>query len=98
MKAKIYVVLEDYDNGESYEDHQCVYRSFVDVAGTNDAARKIIQDTILEMQKDDWYNDPGKIDENSIPGRVVFLRLGLSCGVIERTEFYIEEKEVTIPD
>lgn len=98
MKAKIYVVLEDYDNGERYEEHQCVYRSFVDVAGTNDAARQIIQDKIFEMQKDDWYEDPGKIYENSISGRVVFTRLGFSAGVIERTEFYIEEKEVIIPD
>lgn len=98
MKAKIYVILKDYDNGDSYEEHQCDYRSFVGLAGTDDAARQIIQDTIIEMQKDDWYDDPGKIDENSISGRVVFMRLGFGVGVIERTEFYIEEKEVEIPD
>ena len=96
MKAKIYVVLEDYDNGESYEEWYSANRTFVAVAGTEDTARQAIQDVILEMQKDDWYDDPGKISEDHERGRIVFERPS-GCHV-EKSEFYWIEKEVEIPD
>ena len=100
MKAKIYVVLEDYDNGESYEDWYSSHREFVNAVGTEEAARQLIRDEISEREKEakeyGWYEGPAKVEEDHEKGRTV-LELPSGCHV-EKYEYYIEEKEVTIPD
>ena len=99
MKAKIYVVLEDYDNGESYEENYRSYRAFIDVAGTIENARRIVQDRILDI-----FYDPYQADGNMIVKQVgdmdnVTIEQPIyDGGNVSITRFYIEEKEVTIPD
>ena len=39
ITAKVYVLLEDYDNGESWEDHYYYHGQFAGVFPTEDAAK-----------------------------------------------------------
>lgn len=99
MKSKIYVVLEDYDNGESYDEAYSSYRTFIDVAGTIEKARRMVQYRILDI-----FYDPYQADGNMIVKQVgdmddVTIEQPIyDGGEVSTTRFYIEEKEVEIPD
>ena len=100
MKAKIYVVLEDYDNGEDYEDRVVSYREFIDIAGTINEARMKIQDLVSKILHDSkgFKLVPSEEGEENCTEIRRPSKYSSSEQDDETITFYIEEKEVEISD
>ena len=99
MKAKIYVVLRDYDNGEDYEDRYTVNREFVAVSGSKEEAHKAIWAQVSAITEPyDQDNEDDYLIAGGHKANKVTVEEKTFYNVTATTEFYIEEKEVEIPD
>lgn len=83
MRTKVYIVLEDFDNGLEYEDSISWNERFVGIAQTKDEAREIIMKSIDKYQHIEC-------DE----GDTIVVLQHFRELYVEKTTYYIREYEL----
>lgn len=102
MKIKIYVVLEDYNNGASYEEERSHYGKYINTYPTQQEAYEAICDLREEQneeakEEEDFYMPPTPMVKKEYTWKTVYSWKRKCDEWVEKWECSIHEKEMEIP-